>query len=71
VAGDPVPVYDVFGVDGRLVRRVSFPAKTKLVGFGQGTVYAVRTDEDDLQYLERYADCGMTGCDSGTVPVGR
>jgi hypothetical protein len=70
-AGDPVPVYDVFGADGRLVRRVSFPEKTKLVGFGEGTVYAVRTDEDDLQYLERYRDCGAAGCDSRTVPVGR
>ena len=47
-------VYDVFGADGRLVRRVSFPAKTRLVGFGTGTVYAARSDEDDLQYLERY-----------------
>jgi hypothetical protein len=24
------------------------------VAFGQGTVYVVRMDEDDLQYLERY-----------------
>ena len=53
-AGDEIPVYDVFGADGRLVRRVSFPAKTRLIGFGQGTVYVARTDEDDLQYLERY-----------------
>ena len=53
-AGDEIPVYDVFGADGRLVRRVSFPAKTRLVGFGEGTVYVARSDEDDLQYLERY-----------------
>jgi hypothetical protein len=53
-AGDPIPVYDVFNADGRLVRRVTVPEKTRLVGFGEGTVYAVRTDKDDLQYLERY-----------------
>jgi hypothetical protein len=69
-AGDEIPVYDVFGTDGRLVRRVSFPAKTRLVGFGEGTIYVARTDEDDLQYLERYRDCGA-GCDSRGVPLGR
>jgi len=52
--GDDIPVYDVFSTAGRLVRRVTFPARTRLVGFGDGTLYAVRTDEDDLQYLERY-----------------
>jgi hypothetical protein len=36
------------------VRRVTFPEKSRLVGFGEGTVYTVRTDDDDLQYLERY-----------------
>lgn len=54
VAGDEVRVYDVVGADGRLVRRVTFPARTRLVGFGAGTLYAARSDEDDLQYLERY-----------------
>jgi hypothetical protein len=53
-AGDETPVYDVFGADGRLLRRVAFPAKTRLVGFGEGTIYTARSDEDDLQYLERY-----------------
>ncbi len=52
--GDEVPVYDVFNAGGRLVRRVTFPAKTRLVGFGEGTLYAARSDADDLQYLERY-----------------
>jgi hypothetical protein len=33
---------------------VVLPAKTRLLGFGQGTVYLVRTDDDDLQYLQRY-----------------
>jgi hypothetical protein len=53
-AGDEIPVYDVFDANGRLARRVSLPAKTRLVGFGEGTVYTVRTDEDDLQYLQRH-----------------
>lgn len=69
-AGDDIPVYDVFDATGKLARRVTFPAKTRLVGFGAGTIYAVRTDEDDLQYLERYTDCG-TRCDSRGVPLGR
>ena len=69
-AGDEIPVYDVFGADGRLTRRVTFPAKTRLVGFGDGTVYVARSDEDDLQYLERYRDCGISGCDSRGVRVG-
>ena len=69
-AGDDIPVYDVFNAQGRLVRRVTFPAKTRLVGFGQGTIYVARSDEDDLQYLERYSDCGA-GCDSRGVPLGR
>lgn len=70
VAGDDIAVYDVFNASGTLARRVTFPAKTRLVGFGAGTIYAVRTDDDDLQYLERYNDCG-TRCDSRGVPLGR
>jgi hypothetical protein len=27
----------------------------RVIGFGNGTVYAVRYDEFDLNYLERYA----------------
>lgn len=69
-AGDDIPVYDVFDATGKLVRRVTFPTKTRLVGFGAGTVYVVRTDDDDLQYLERYNDCGAR-CDSRGVPLER
>ncbi|MBU6365684.1 MAG: hypothetical protein KJT01_05685 [Gemmatimonadetes bacterium] len=54
-AGDEVPVYDVFSAAGRLVRRAQFPARTRVVGFGPGgVVYTVRSDEDDLQWLQRY-----------------
>jgi hypothetical protein len=52
-ADDPVPVYDVFDGAGRLIRRVALPRDTRLVGFGARSVYLVRTDDSDLQYLER------------------
>jgi hypothetical protein len=38
------------------------------VASGDGAIYAVRTDDDDLQYLEQYRDCGMN-CDTRAVPV--
>jgi hypothetical protein len=52
---DPTPTFDVFDREGRVTMRVAIPAGTRLVGFGQSGVYVVRSDEDDLQYLERYA----------------
>lgn len=45
--------FDVINGDGGLVERVTLPPRTKLIGFGNGTVYVVRLDEDDLQYLQR------------------
>lgn len=53
-ASDSVPVFDVFNASGALARRVILPKGRQLVGIGQGTAYAVRTDEDGLQWLERY-----------------
>jgi hypothetical protein len=54
-AGDEVPTYDIFSAAGRLVRRAQFPPRTRVVGFGPGgVVYTVRSDEDDLQWLQRY-----------------
>jgi len=63
-AGDQTPVYDVFDGNGRMIGRVQFPVRTRLIGFGNATVYAVRVDEDDLQYLQRYrlaADAKLSG----------
>ena len=54
VAASAPPTFDVFNTTGRLVQRVTLPAGQVLVGFGNGTVYTVRLDEDDLQYLQRY-----------------
>jgi hypothetical protein len=47
-------VYDVFDQRGRLVRRVVTPGTVRILGFGGGTVYAARVDEDDLEWLEVY-----------------
>jgi len=52
--GDRVPVFDVFDQSGRLARRIALGFGSRLVGFGRGVVYVVRTDEDDLEYLQRY-----------------
>lgn len=46
---------DIFDAAGQLVRRVTIPATHRVAGFGRAAVYLVRTDEDGLQWLERYA----------------
>jgi hypothetical protein len=53
-ANDKTPSYDVFDGTGKLVGAVTLRPRSRIAGFGKGTVYVVRTDEDDLQYLERY-----------------
>jgi len=53
-ARDKAPRYDVFDASGRHTGQVVFPADTRVIGFGKGTVYTVRIDEDDLQYLQRW-----------------
>lgn len=53
-AADSTPVYDVFNASGNLASRVSLPKGRRLVGLGAGVAYATRTDEDGLQWLERY-----------------
>jgi hypothetical protein len=45
--------WDVIDQAGKLVASWRLPAKTTLVAVGQGVVYTVRTDEDDLRYLQR------------------
>lgn len=54
-AGDKIPVYDVFDASGRLARKVALAAGSRVVGFGASSVYVVRTDEDDLEYVQRFA----------------
>ena len=53
-AGDKIPTYDVFDRNGVLVKKVVLNPRSRVVGFGAGAVYVARSDEDDLQYLERY-----------------
>ena len=52
-AGKP-PLYDIIDGQGKLFERVQLPPRTKIAGFGAKSVYLVRFDEDDLQYLQRY-----------------
>lgn len=54
-ANDQTPVYDVFDASGRLVRKISLARGSRVVGFGRNSLYVVRTDEDDLEYLQKFA----------------
>jgi hypothetical protein len=54
VAADLPQSFDLIDRNGSLARRVVMPPRTRLVGFGVGTVYTVRIDEDQLEYLQRY-----------------
>jgi hypothetical protein len=47
-------VYDVVDRRGALVNRVALPPRTKLVAVDSRWLFAVRVDDDDLQYLQRY-----------------
>lgn len=51
---DATPTYDVFDATGKLTARVQLAKRSRVVGFGNGSVYVARFDEDDLQYLQRY-----------------
>ncbi len=54
-AKDVAPRYDVFSKDGKLTGTVVFPPKTRVAALGNGgAIYTVRTDQDDLQYLQRF-----------------
>ena len=53
-AKDANPKYDVIDGSGAVTMRVALPPKTRIVGLGNGTIYTIRTDEDDLQYLQRF-----------------
>lgn len=46
--------WDLFDGAGKLTTRVSLPDGRRLAGLGAGTVYAVATDEDGLERVERY-----------------
>ena len=46
--------FDVFGADGNLKARVRLPEDRELGAFGDGTIYLIRSDEFDFNWLERY-----------------
>ena len=52
-AGAPA-LYDVLSPTGSLLYRVTLPTRSRIVGFGPSGIYAVRLDEDDLEFLERF-----------------
>ena len=54
VATGQQPLIDVFDGSGRKRAEVRLPVRCRVVGFGRGMVYLARTDQDDLQWLERY-----------------
>ncbi len=47
-------LYDVFNTAGTLAYQVRVQDGWTLVGFGNGTVYTTKKDEDDLVYLQRH-----------------
>lgn len=51
---DALPTYDVFDRSGRRVARYRLPQGRRLIGFGDGTLYASREDEVGLSWVERY-----------------
>ncbi len=54
-AGDRVWYYDVIDARGVLIAIAKVGTGSRVVGFGPGAVYVVRTDPaDDLAHLERY-----------------
>jgi hypothetical protein len=48
------PQYDIVDERLGLIARAQLRAKSRVVGFGRQSVFVVRTDDDDLEYLEKY-----------------
>jgi hypothetical protein len=47
-------LYDVFDASGRRVQQVVLTGNREVLGFGPGVVFVSRTDDDDLQWIERF-----------------
>ena len=47
-------LYDVFDARGRLIRQIVLDGNRTILGFGPHSVFVSRTDDDDLQWIERY-----------------
>lgn len=48
------PIFDLFDSLGRRHASFTLPAGRRLFTFGKGVLYAVATDGDGIQHLERY-----------------
>jgi hypothetical protein len=55
VAAGTDQMYDVVARDAKLMYRVIMPARTRVIGFGSRGIYAVVTDDDDIQRLVRFS----------------
>lgn len=53
-ASAPTWQYDIYDATGKSIGQATLRVGARVVGFGAGTVYVARTDEDDLVHLERY-----------------
>jgi hypothetical protein len=51
---DSVPTFDVLGRSGVRMAVVTLPVGRRVIGFGDGTLYATVANEHDLLTLERY-----------------
>lgn len=58
-SGPDRTVFDVIDRNGRLAHRLAVPGRARVVGFGPSSVYLVRLDELDLEWLEKYAYPGL------------
>ena len=52
--GNQATKFDVLNSAGALIAQVVLAPGERFVGLGRGTVYTVRKDEDDLQYVRKY-----------------
>jgi hypothetical protein len=46
--------YDIADRRGVIVDHAELPKGGRIVGFGARSIYVVRLDSDDLQYLQRF-----------------
>jgi hypothetical protein len=54
-AGAKGALFDVINAQGAVTHQVRLNEGWTLVGFGNGTIYTTKLDEDDLVYLQRHA----------------
>lgn len=59
VAAGAAPRYDVFSRSARHLAQVELPGGSRLLGFGSQSLYVVRQDADDLEYLAQFPLPGL------------